>query len=240
MRAGWVLSVCLLGCGAAIGDDDPVGGDGSPADAAPAGADGAAADASGEVENTVFAVPDVVDTFVRLSDPTLNYGGSARMCGDTTTDDRRMLVRIDVSSLPAGAQVLSATLRVWTGTLTNDLSAQSYSVYRMLEQWDEGAETATAGAASWNERRPGVAWSVAGAGSGSRDDVVRGSFVPAAIDTEYAVELDPALVAGWVDDPASNFGLVILSAGSDGACFATTEAADPGKHPILSVNWQAP
>ena len=240
MRAGWVLSVWLAGCGANIGDDDTAGDDMALTDAAAGRSDAATGpDASGELENTVFAVPDVVDTFVRLSDPTLNYGGSARMCGDTTTDDRRMLLRFDVSSLPIGAEIASATLRLWTGTLTNDLSPQTYSAYQVLEAWDEGAEIAAAGSASWNERQPGVAWSVAGVGSGSRGDVVMGSFVPAALDTEYDLALDPDLVAGWADDRFSNFGIVIVGAGSDGACFATTESPNAGKHPILSVSWRA-
>ncbi len=64
--------------------------------------------------------------------------------------------------------------------------------------------------------------------------------MPTAIDTEFDVELDPALVAGWVEDPASNFGFTIVGAGSDGACFATTEAPEVGSHPILSVSWIAP
>jgi hypothetical protein len=82
-------------------------------------------------------------------------------------------------------------------------------------------------------------WSVAGAGVGSRDDVVVGSFNPTAIDTEYAIAIQAGLVSSWVDDAASNFGVVIVAAGSDGACFDTTEHATAGKHPTLSVTWVA-
>ena len=241
MRARFFLAIWLVGCGASIGDDDSAGDDPPAADAATQTPDGSPPpDAAREVESTVFAVPDVVDTFVRLSDPTFNYGGSTRMCADTATDDRRILIRVDVSSLPAGAQIEEATLSLWTAALMNDLSNQTYSVYQVLEEWNEGALNAAAGTASWNERKAGVAWTVAGAGSGSRGDVVMGSFVPSALETEYDVALDPALVAGWVDDPASNFGLIIVSAGEDGACFSTTEAPEVGTHPILSVSWIAP
>ena len=111
------MAMWLLGCGASIG---------GVADAATRVPDATPpADAAREIQTTVFAVPDVVDTFVRLSDPTFNYGGSPRMCGDTTTDDRRILMRVDVSSLPAGAEITAATLRIWTGALTNDLSNQT-------------------------------------------------------------------------------------------------------------------
>lgn len=241
MRAGWLLVWCLIGCGAEIGGDGDSDARPDDRDAA-AAADGAPSgpDAARSVENTVFAVPDVVDTFVKLADPTFNYGARDRMCADTTTDDRRILIRIDVSALPAGAEVVKADLHIWTGTSTNDLSNQIDSIYRVLEAWDEGNQDGVAGAASWNERKAGSPWTVAGAGVGSRDEVVVGSFTPAALDTEYVVPLEPDLIRGWVADPASNFGIVIVAAGSDGACFDSTENATAGKHPTLAVDWIAP
>ena len=86
----------------------------------------------------------------------------------------------------------------------------------------------------------GTPWTVSGAGTGSRDDQVVGSFVPAAIDTEYTIPLDPALIAGWLADEESNFGIIIVAAGSDGACFDSTEFPTAAKHPTLSVTWTAP
>lgn len=237
---GWLLAWCLVGCSAEIGGDDSTdaapGGDASPAaDAAPP------PDAAPlETQTTVFSADDIADTFVRLINPTFNYGGRDRMCADTTSDDRRMLLRIDLSALPAGAQVVEATFHLWTGTSTNDLSTQTFSAYQMLEAWNEGTQDGAAGFANWNERKSGTAWTVAGAGVGSRDDVVMGSFVPAALDTEYLVSLQPELIQGWVDDPASNFGIVIVSAGADGGCFATAEFATASKHPSFVVTWNAP
>lgn len=241
MRVGWLLTCCLVGCGADIGGEDRLA-DGAPrADSAPAAdARSPNPDAATETQTTVFAVPDVIDTFLRFSNPTFNYGAGERMCADTTTDDRRILLHIELSSLPGDAEVLAANLHLWTGTSTNDLSTETYSIYRMLESWSEGGETAAAGAASWNERTAGTAWTVSGAGTGSRDDEVIGSFVPAALDTEYIVPLDPTLVAGWAADASSNFGIIIVAAGSDGACFATTEFPTAAKHPTLSVTWRAP
>lgn len=240
VRVGLLLTWCLVGCGAEIGGDDP------SADARPRADGSAETDDAGsslpdaarpEPQTTVFAVPDVIDTYLRLKDPTFNYGVAASMCADTTTDDRRMLLRIDVSSVPAAAEIVAANLHLWTGTSTNDLSTQTYSIYRMLESWNEGGQNAAAGAASWNERKSGTPWTVAGAGNGSRDDVVMGTFVPTAIDTEYIISLEPELIAGWLADGESNFGIVIVAAGSDGACFDTTEYPTAGKHPTLSVTW---
>ncbi len=243
MRAGWVLTWCLIGCGAEIGGDEDT--DARPAAAIDAGVDlsdaAARADAAtAEMQTSVFSVPDVVDTFVRLMEPTFNFGARDRMCADTTTDDRRILFHIDVSALPAGTQVVDATMHLWTGTSTNDLSTQTFSFYPLLEAWDEGNLDGVAGTASWNERKTGTAWTVTGAGVGSRGEQVAGSFTPAALDTEYAVALDPSVVSGWIEDAGSNFGLVLVAAGQDGGCFDSTENATAGKHPTLVVRWNAP
>ena len=203
---------------------------GSPADAAP----------PGTRSTTVFSEDDIEDTFLRLSDPTLNYGGRERMCSDTTTDDRRMLMRIDVSALPVGAEVVAADLHMWTGTIDSDASTQSATIYKMLESWDEGEEDTAAGTASWNERKADTPWLVEGAGVGSRADQAMGSLVPAAFDTEYVVAVEPALIQSWIDEAAGNFGIAIINAGSDGACFDTTEYSDEAKRPSLSVTWDAP
>ena len=243
MRGRWLLTWCLVGCGAEIGGDDPSADAppppadaAAPADAAPSPPDAAPP----EPETTVLDGASFADTFLRFNNPTLNYGDTQRLCADTTADDRRILLRADLSSLPPGAEVLAAELHIWTGSNTNDLSTQTLSLYRLLEGWNEGNQDAAAGVASWNERTAGTAWTVAGAGVGSRDDVASGSLAPAALDTEYVVALPPDLVAGWLADPASNFGLVMVAAGSDGACFNSREAAATGKRPSLSVTWRAP
>lgn len=185
---------------------------------------------------TVLGAGDMVDTYLRFSNPTFNYGASTNFCADTTGDDRRILLRFDLSAVGA-ATVTDATLRLWTGTSVNDYSTQLYTAYQMLETWSEGAQAATAGVASWNQARANTAWTTAGAGLGSRDDTALGSFTPAVIDTEYTVSIDPAVINGWVADPASNHGLVILSAGADGACFYSSEHANAGKRPSLTVVW---
>ncbi|HUS65797.1 MAG TPA: DNRLRE domain-containing protein [Kofleriaceae bacterium] len=185
---------------------------------------------------TVLGAGNMVDTYVRLANPTFNYGVTTNFCADTTGDDRRILMRFDVSDVGA-ATVKKATLRLWTGTSVNDYSTQLYTAYEMLEAWSEGTQSAAAGVASWNQRSTNTAWKTAGAGLGSRDDAAIGSFTPAVIDSEYTVEIDPAVVNGWVADAASNFGIVILSAGADGACFYSSEHATVAKRPSLTVVW---
>lgn len=197
------------------------------------------ADAGPNDEQTrIFDAADFQDTYVRLNNPTFNYGGHTRMCADTTADDRRLLIKVNVSSLAAGVEVTGAELHLWTGTSTNDLSTQIYSAYPMLESWTEGALNAAAGTASWNQRSTNTAWTTAGAGTGSRAASAVGSFIPAAIDTEYTIDLDVDMVQGWVDDAGTNHGITIVSAGEDGGCFDTSEFTTASKRPSLVVKYR--
>ena len=251
-RVRIAISACLLA--AACADIQPSDPDAEPTldaggdeetpfrdagDTPGADADPAAPDAGpGDELTRTFGAADIVDTYLRLNNPTFNYGGGDRMCADTTTDDRRILLHIDVSSLAAGVEVTGAALHVWTGGLTNDLSTQIYSVHPMLEEWKEGIQTGAAGNASWELRLPATPWTTAGAGTGSRAADAVGSFVPDAIDTEYTVELEPALVQGWVDDATTNHGGQIVSAGAAGGCFLTTEHAPAARRPSLVVTYR--
>ena len=219
-----------------IGSDDADGPDGGVA----GGPDGGVPDpdaAPPEEQTRTFGAENFTDTYIRANNPTFNYGASPRVCADAPTDDRRILMRVDVSSLAAGVAVTGAELHIWVGTAVNDYSTELYTVYPMLEEWKEGVQDAAAGNASWDVRLPATPWSATGAGVGSRGASAVGSFVPAGIDTEYAIELDADMVQGWVDDPASNFGIVILSAGTDGGCFDSSEFATASKRPSLVVTY---
>jgi hypothetical protein len=208
-------------------------------DAAAGPGDLPAPDAGPGIQTTVFSADDIVDTYLRMTAPSFNYGASDRMCVDAT-DDRKILLRADLLAIPASAQVVGAALHLWTGLASSDASVGSFAAYRMLESWDEGGADAAPSTASYDQRAAGTSWTAAGAGVGSRAEGAIGSVVPDAIDAEYVVDLDPAAVQGWIEDEAENAGLVIVTASGDGACFETTEFADPGRRPSLVVQWIAP
>ena len=219
-----------------IGADAAFHPDDGPPDAAP-GADAVAApDAAPDTRSTVISADDIVDTYLRMTAPSFNYGASDRMCVDAT-DDRKVLLRIDVSTIPAGAQVVAASLHLWTGLAASDGSADTFSAYPMLESWDEGNANAAPATASYSERAAGTAWTAAGAGIGSRAGDAMGSFVPVAVDSELRIDLDPAVIQSWIEDEESNLGIAIVTASDDGACFDSTEFATAGKHPSLVVHW---
>jgi hypothetical protein len=210
-------------------------------DARPAGGEpdaGLAADAAGDPNEqiTVLGAGDTVDTYLRFIQPAWNFGAAPYLCADTSDDDRRILMRFDLAAV-ARPTVTSASLRLWTGPNVYDAAPRLYTAYEVLETWDEGGQDAVAGTASWNESRTGTSWSAAGAGAGARGEAVIGSFIPAALDTEYTVLLDPAVIDRWVSDPTTNHGIEIVAADTDAACFDSSEHPIEVKRPTLTVAW---
>lgn len=237
----WWLSVFLVVACADIQSSEGVDAGGPDGDAGGA-SDAAVPDAAASDQEvvTTFDENQIVDTYLHIDNPTLNYGGRHRMCADTAGTDRTSLIRVDVSQIPPGAEVSLATLALWTGTATNDFSPEPYLVYEILEGWNEGTQDGAAGEASWNDRKPALSWSTPGAGVDSRADTAAGTFTPMEIDSEYVIDLDADLVRRWIDSAVDNFGIVVVASGADGACFATTENGDPARRPRLAITWTAP
>ncbi len=162
---------------------------------------------------------------------------------------RRGLLAFDLSSLPATARVLDASLQL-TQNYTADTQARTVSVHRVNSQWGEGSSTAggdqtsgapaAAGDATWTYRLYNTdSWLSAG-----------GDFDPAA-SAGVSVGTAPgnsswtgtqlkADVQGWINTPASNRGWLLL--GDEGSPlsqrrFASREAADQNARPKLTVNY---
>jgi hypothetical protein len=191
----------------------------------------------------------VADTFVQDTNGGDNFGGDVAIGIDGAVSSGSHvvgLVRFDLTSIPEGSALGSApVLRLCT---TDDpLNAGSATLYRVLEDWTEGIgvrnvdQTGDPGEANWTLRQTGTAWTTVGVGSpGSRDPtpatVGAATFAPALPDTTYSVNLEMAIVQGWIDDPTTNFGLAIVpSTDAGGAFFVSRQGANADCHPVLSV-----
>ena len=100
------------------------------------------------------------DTWLSLYYPTYNYGGATTVLVDgiepnTTGDDAVILLYWDISSIPTGSTVTSASIDVY---VTNT-STLSFPMYDMLQSWTEGTNNGSAGT--------GASWNFYGAGTGS-------------------------------------------------------------------------
>jgi Domain of unknown function (DUF5122) beta-propeller len=176
----------------------------------------------------------VADTRISENAPTTNYGGATSIFvdGDAGSGkDDYALLKWDLSGLIApGTKVSSASV---TLSVSNNPSTQTYEAYALKRAWVESLAT-------WNSYAAGLPWEVAGAkGSLDRETTVASTITPFATG-EQTFALSPSLVQRWVDDPASNQGIIIAdAANADGFDFYSRESADGSQRPRLTVKVEA-
>ena len=131
---------------------------------------------------------------------------------------RRAVMRFDVAAgVPAGAQIEGVELTLNVSNAPN-ATLRTFSLHRVLEDWGEGTSSTTSGSgvpatandATWlHTFWPDRPWAAAG-----------GSFVPAASGSRSVGDVgvytwtDPGMTAdvqGWLDQPAANFGWLVMS-----------------------------
>lgn len=165
------------------------------------------------------------DTHVRQASPTTNYGGSASLNVDGddpngSGKDVCTLIKWDVSTVPVGATVSAAKL---TMNITNHSTGQVYEVYKVKQTWVETTAT-------WNVQP-------------THDTVVLGTAGMSVLGL-YNINLNTtgnSVVQGWVNAPASNYGLYLCdSANTDGFDFDSSEAATKANRPKLTLQWVNP
>jgi hypothetical protein len=178
------------------------------------------------------------DTYISENAPTTNYGAATALYTDGDDPagsgrDLSALLKWNISSIPSGSTINSVTLTV---RVTNG-SANTYSLYALTRDWAESAAT-------WQNATSTTSWEVAGAkGASDRNSTALGSLQASAAGT-YSITLNSAGVARvqqWLDNPASNFGVIIASSGNaDGVDLTSSEGATLADRPQLSVTYLPP
>jgi len=207
-------------------------------------------------------IAPAADTALLQAFPSNNFGGMSWLNSGTTQNftTNRGLLKFDVAAhVPRGAQILSASLVVEVvGQPVDGDAPNSFELRRMLRDWGEGNKTgfppslgapATEGEANWTHHFALTTneWATPGGQAGvdfssiaSIDTFVYGvSFSPYTFDsTPHTV----ANVQTWLDDPAANFGWMLLSASEEldftARRFASRE--DALRAPALTIEYFAP
>jgi len=112
------------------------------------------------------------------------------------------IFRFDLGAIPTNATVVAATFGIRTDD-TSDPGGGTVRAYVMLQSWVETEAT-------FASRSAGQAWSTPGARPPSRATTVIGTLAPLAVQTNYTMTLTPAAVQGWVTQPATNFGFILV------------------------------
>jgi hypothetical protein len=174
------------------------------------------------------------DTYLTAADPTASFGNSATVeVGDTGDGlDTATLIAWDLSAIPPGSPVRGVVLSIYI----TQSAFQRFPIYELRRDWTEADAT-------WSGVE-GEDWDGEGAsGATDRGDAPLGT-IEAYTTGLYAMKLNPDgrdVVQRWIDDPSTNHGFVIATAGfAEGFAFASREAANVAQRPLLSVDYAAP
>ena len=161
------------------------------------------------------------DTYVAEGVANTNYGNSTVVESDGDDGSRDELIGLfkwDVSSIPAGATVTSASIYFRVNNRTNNV----YNLWSMLASWSEGSAT-------WNNTQP---------------KTNRGSFIGSFSATStgnYTINLNStgiSLVQSWIDG-ASNNGITMESGGTrNGVQVRSSEYSTQSRRPTLIITYE--
>jgi len=184
----------------------------------------------GVVAVTTTIQPSSKDSQILSDWPDTNYGSDTWMCVCNLA--RRSLVQFDLSSIPSGSKISSATLKIYYGFwATNNPSGRTYWAYRVTQSWTEGGVT-------WNKHDGTNNWATQGGDYTTTDG--DSATVPGSSDS-WMMWNATAIVKAWIEDDEPNYGFLIRDGDETGATtyfayFRTREFTDPDLHPILTIN----
>ena len=145
------------------------------------------------------------DAFISASTPTTNKGSDIQLISgyyQSVIGPARPVIQFDISSVPAGATVDSATVGLYLSSVAN-AGTQYLDFYRVLRAWVESQVT-------WDIAATGADWGTAGCADtvSDREPVVIGTATLATANAWYSASLQPSLVQEWVSGAITNNGLI--------------------------------
>lgn len=147
---------------------------------------------------------------------TYNYGRHVAITtgyGGAGSGNNRTLLRFDVSTIPKGSTIQSATLTMTCSSATNTSDSVT-NAYPLLRAWAEGEGSATPNVdASWDYSDYPIQWGSAGASdtTSDRSATSMGSqTISSCSTTVYSWTLEPSIVSQWVEGTLENFGMVLI------------------------------
>jgi glucose/arabinose dehydrogenase/PKD repeat protein len=175
----------------------------------------------------------VADAGLSELSPTANSGTATtlKVDGDDPDPGGKDLyaaLRWDLSQVPAGATVSSATVTLSITNHSNDTGTpQTYGAYELKRTWSENQMT-------WNQAATGAPWATAGAKATTDRGPKIASVTPTALGS-YTFTIPASVVQGWLSAPSTNNGILLADPTNfDGFVFRTKEGTSP---PKLTVNY---
>jgi hypothetical protein len=200
-------------------------------------------------------VDTACDTSVFLNDfPTCNFGITTGLY--YLLNDRKSLLRFDLSDIPFDATCVNATLTLKDESTAPTATLVVYSISVNNKEWIEGTKTfATAGAGEpcWNALAADGAGGVTTAWHGSAGLSTSGEDFEADAIGTFSVNGEPALtpficsldtnrISGWFGENNTNYGILLLTSDYSGfnGDFSSSDAATTSYRPKLVVQYIIP
>jgi hypothetical protein len=201
------------------------------------------------VDTAQATLNSIADAYVQSDNPTANLNWESlitdgyRDHSPARGTTRDILIKFDLSPIPAGAAVTQARLRVYCSQDQNYASrCATLYVKRVLQDWVEGEVT-------WQNRTAGASWagSAFAPGEGSNYDAAPAGFIEKHVGINWLgtvqdIDVTP-LAQGWIGLGQANNGLVIQTYAAIGTTnilgpkrtdFSSRETANP---PQLVVSY---
>ena len=189
------------------------------------------------------------DTWVDGANPTRNNGTNVNLVTKTSGSQQSSLVKFDLSSIPAGTVIDSATL----GLVVTNKQTHTDTLYAMTTAWAEGTVSnancnTTDGGATWQKAdcktSGGSNWTGSTFSSGDYDSLHPLGTISTATNGLKTVSGSAlkTLVQDWITGTKDNkgFALVGTSADTKAPKYASGEFATTASRPRLTVTWKVP
>jgi N-acetylneuraminic acid mutarotase len=163
--------------------------------------------------------PSTADSYVYQQTATTNYGTGTLMYAQARTGQaRRSLVQFDISSIPSGSTINSATLELYATAVSG---SQTLNVHRITGTWTE----------------TGVTWNTMPTLTSTADASIAGGT-----GAGWRIWDVLPVVQGWANGTNTNYGFIVkcnLETGLTAITytFATKEYATTSLRPILRINY---
>lgn len=189
---------------------------------------------NGAAPNTNYQ--GTLDAVIDQAQQNLNAGNAPELSADgnnVNNTDLKSLIQFDLSQIPKGADIKSATLRIF---VSNASGAETYFLREVLRPWNENQVT-------FNQASNNDPWDSPGATSDKDIDTktILASLQAnqtGFINIEFNNEGLKA-IESWVRDPESNNGFIIENTNAfDGLDFASSENANTARRPQLEVTFE--
>ncbi|MEK6701879.1 MAG: DNRLRE domain-containing protein [Planctomycetota bacterium] len=162
---------------------------------------------------------------------------------------QRGLVRFDLSQIPPGSTIVSASVTMYMVRGGSGASNPTVGLYRLLASWGEGESESSGGSganslpgdANWHKRfYPDIPWTNEGGDFDATVSSSRGVSRTAGYNTWASTGRMVSDVTGWVNSPATNFGWLIRnneSTRGSARQFVSRESTSVETRPSLRVEY---